>query len=134
MLSGTEISLVNARTWVTSSSRATCWSSLPRDQAKPALRQPGFERFTPRTITDSKALAREIERVRERGYAQAIEEREPGLSAIAVPVRSSRGELDAIVALQGPSSRFDKKAIGAALPVLLEQGRAISRELGWRAD
>ncbi|TML73768.1 MAG: IclR family transcriptional regulator [Actinobacteria bacterium] len=93
-----------------------------------------YRAYTPRTITDSKALVREIERVRERGYAQAIEEREPGLSAIAVPVRSSRGELDAIVALQGPSSRFDKKAIGAALPVLLEQGRAISRELGWRAD
>jgi len=99
-----------------------------------ALPAEPYRAYTPRTITDSKALAREIERVRERGYAQAIEEREPGLSAIAVPVRSSRSELDAIVAVQGPSSRFDKKAIAAALPVLLEEGRAISRELGWRAD
>jgi DNA-binding IclR family transcriptional regulator len=88
--------------------------------------------FTPQTITNTKTLAREVERVREQGWAQAIEEREPGLSAIAAPVRSSRGELEAIVALQGPSSRFDEKAIETALPFLLEQADAISRELGWR--
>jgi DNA-binding IclR family transcriptional regulator len=90
--------------------------------------------YTPRTITDRKMLAREIERIRERGYAQAIEEREPGLSAIAAPVRSSRGELEAIVALQGPSSRFDAAAITAARPLLLERADLISRELGWRPD
>jgi DNA-binding IclR family transcriptional regulator len=90
--------------------------------------------YTPRTITDTRELAREIELVREHGYAQAIEEREPGLSAIAAPVRSSRGELEAIVALQGPSSRFDADAVKAALPLLLEQAGAISRELGWRSD
>lgn len=90
--------------------------------------------FTPRTITDTKALAREIERVRERGYAQAVGEREPDLSAIAAPVRSSRGELEAIAALQGPSSRFDAKAIESALPLLLQTGEGISRELGWRQE
>jgi IclR family acetate operon transcriptional repressor len=88
--------------------------------------------YTPRTITDPRALAREIERVRERGYAEATGEREPGLSAIAAPVLSSRGELEAIVALQGPSSRFDAGATEAALPLVLERAEAISRELGWR--
>jgi IclR family acetate operon transcriptional repressor len=90
-----------------------------------------LRRYTPRTITDPSELAREIERVRAQGWAQAIEEREPGLSAIAAPVRSSRGQLEAIVALQGPSSRFDAEAIDSALPLLRETARAISRELGW---
>jgi IclR family acetate operon transcriptional repressor len=89
--------------------------------------------FTPHTITDPKQLAVEIARVREQGWAQAIEEREPGLSAIAAPIRSSRGDLEAVAALQGPTSRFDAAAIGAALPLLLETAAAISRELGWRA-
>jgi DNA-binding IclR family transcriptional regulator len=89
--------------------------------------------YTPLTITDRKELAAEIEGVRERGWAQAIEEREPGLSAIAAPIRGSRGELEAIVALQGPSSRFDADAVAGALPVLRETATAISRELGWRA-
>ena len=90
--------------------------------------------YTPRTITDAKALAREIEGVRDQGWAQAIEEREPGLSAIAAPVWSSRGELEAIIALQGPSARFDEAAIREALPTLLERAHAISCELGWRGD
>jgi DNA-binding IclR family transcriptional regulator len=88
--------------------------------------------YTPRTITDLHALGRDIERVRERGYAQAVGEREPGLTAIAAPIHSSRGELEAIVALQGPSSRFDAAAVDAAVPLLLERATAISGELGYR--
>ncbi|MDH4102310.1 MAG: IclR family transcriptional regulator, partial [Thermoleophilia bacterium] len=88
--------------------------------------------YTPKTITDPHVLAREIETVRERGYAEATGEREPGLSAIAAPIRSARGELEAIAALQGPSSRFDAAAVEAAVPLLLARAEAISRELGWR--
>jgi DNA-binding IclR family transcriptional regulator len=88
--------------------------------------------YTPRTITDPKKLATEIARVRERGWAEAYGEREPDLMAIAAPVRSSRGELEAIVALQGPSSRFDGAAAGGAVPLLVEHADAISAELGWR--
>ena len=91
-----------------------------------------FRAYTPRTITDPQALAGEIERVREQGYAEAAGEREPGLTAIAAPIRSSRGELEAIVALQGPSSRFDAAAVETALPLLLERADQVSRELGWR--
>jgi DNA-binding IclR family transcriptional regulator len=87
--------------------------------------------YTPSTITDTQTLAAEIARVREQGWAQATGEREPDLAAIAAPVRSSRGELEAVVALQGPSSRFDSAAREAALPSLLERAEAISRELGW---
>jgi DNA-binding IclR family transcriptional regulator len=89
--------------------------------------------YTTRTITEPAELAREVEQVREQGWAQAIEEREPGLSAIAAPVWSSRGDLEAIAALQGPTSRFDEAAVLSALPMVLGEAEAISRELGWRA-
>jgi DNA-binding IclR family transcriptional regulator len=89
--------------------------------------------YTPQTITDPKALASEIGQVRERGYARAVGEREPDLAAVAAPIRSSRGELEAIVALQGPSSRFDAAAVEAAVPLLIERANAISAELGWRS-
>jgi DNA-binding IclR family transcriptional regulator len=90
--------------------------------------------YTARTITDPRLLAREIEVVRERGYAQAIGEREPGLTAIAAPVRAARGELEAIVALQGPSNRFDDTAVEAALPLLLDHVATTSRALGWEGQ
>jgi len=90
--------------------------------------------YTPRTITDRQALAREIAQVRDRGWARAVGEREPDLTALAAPIRSSRGELEAVVALQGPSSRFDDAAVDAAIPLLVERADAISRELGWRPN
>jgi DNA-binding IclR family transcriptional regulator len=96
------------------------------------LPKPPLELFTPRTITDSRALEREIERVRERGYADAVGEREEGLNAIAAPVREARGSLAAILGVQGPSSRFDRAAMRYALPALLERAGAISNALGWR--
>lgn len=90
--------------------------------------------FTPRTITDPAALAAEIARVRERGYAEAIEEREVGLSAIAAPVWGADGELAAIVALQGPTSRFDGKALDSAVPLLVRCAERVSVALGWSSS
>ncbi|MCY7301785.1 MAG: IclR family transcriptional regulator [Thermoleophilia bacterium] len=87
--------------------------------------------FTPRTITDPAALVAEIDRVREQGYAEAIEEREVGLSAIAAPVWGADAELAAVVALQGPTSRFDREAIAAAVPLLAVCAERISVALGW---
>jgi DNA-binding IclR family transcriptional regulator len=87
--------------------------------------------FTPQTITEPAALEQEIELVRARGYATAIEERETGLSAVAAPVWGAGGDLAAIVALQGPSSRFDATATAAAVPLLLACAHRISVALGW---
>ena len=87
--------------------------------------------FTPRTITDPAALEREVERVRTQGFAEAIEEREAGLSAIAAPVWGADAMLAAVVALQGPTSRFDRGAIAAATPLLVACAKRISIALGW---
>ena len=70
--------------------------------------------------------------MRLQGWAEAVEEREVGLSAVAAPVWGAGGELAAIVALQGPTSRFDGTAMHAALPLLLDCARRISVALGWQ--
>jgi IclR family acetate operon transcriptional repressor len=89
-----------------------------------------LERFTPRTIVDRGKLASELERVRRNGYAEAVGEREPHLNAIAAPVFSGRGELAAVVGLQGPDSRFGREAMRKALASLRAHAEAIGRELG----
>lgn len=86
--------------------------------------------YTERTITDRAALAAELERVRRRGWADAYEEREQSLNAIAAPVWASDRTLAGIVALQGPVPRFGRAAARAAVPVLVERTAAISAELG----
>jgi IclR family acetate operon transcriptional repressor len=92
--------------------------------------RPPLERFTARTITDVRALDAELDRIRNRGWADAYEEREPELNAIAAPVFSSDRTLAGVVALQGPIPRFGRGPARAALPLLLERTDAISRELG----
>ena len=93
-----------------------------------------LERFTPRTTTSRVELARELERARARGYAEAAGEREEDLNAIAAPVRGVHGELVAILGVQGPAGRFGPDAMEAALPALLERAAALSRTLGHRTD
>jgi DNA-binding IclR family transcriptional regulator len=98
----------------------------------PARLQPGpLKAYTPRTITDRRKLTAELERVQRDGWAEAVGEREPHLNAIAAPVLDARGDLAAIIGVQGPSSRFDKDAMRLALGELLEHASAVSSELGW---
>jgi IclR family acetate operon transcriptional repressor len=86
--------------------------------------------FTPRTIVTRAALVEELERVRRRGFAEARNEREDGLSAIAAPVHDGRGELAGILGVQGPSSRFDGRAMHTAAHALVAHASALSDELG----
>ncbi|HZQ15808.1 MAG TPA: IclR family transcriptional regulator [Gaiellaceae bacterium] len=88
--------------------------------------------LTDRTIVDRAVLAEELERVRRRGYASALGEREPDLNAIAAPVLDGAGELAAIMGVQGPSSRFGDERMRQALPQLLRRAGAVSQALGWR--
>jgi DNA-binding IclR family transcriptional regulator len=92
--------------------------------------RPPLRAYTERTITDPDALASELAAVRRRGYAEAYEEREPGLNAIAAPVFSSDETLAGVIALQGPLPRFGRSPARKALPALLTRAEAISRALG----
>jgi DNA-binding IclR family transcriptional regulator len=94
---------------------------------------PPLKAYTPKTVTDLAELVDELERVRRRGWADAYEEREPELNAIAAPLWASGGELAGIVALQGPIPRFGRAPARKALPLLLDRTAAISRELAGSA-
>ena len=88
--------------------------------------------YTARTITDSRALRAELDRVRERGWAESLEEREDDLNAIAAPIRDARGALAAIIGLQGPAFRFDPPAMSGALEGLRGAADEVSAKLGGR--
>ena len=67
------------------------------------------------------------------GWAIAVGEREPDLAAVAAPVVGSRGELAAVIGLQGPAIRFDATAREQALPLLVGAAATLSARLGWDA-
>jgi DNA-binding IclR family transcriptional regulator len=90
-----------------------------------------LERFTERTVVDPAALRREVDEAHHRGWARAVGEREEHLNAIAAPVFGSRGELAAILGVQGPDTRFDRRAQDDAARTLVASAVALSRELGY---
>jgi IclR family acetate operon transcriptional repressor len=89
--------------------------------------------YTGRTIVDSGALGQEVSRVRDRGWAQAVGEREDDLNAIAAPVRAAGGELAAVIGVQGPAARFTPAAMRSARDPLVAAAGEVSAALGWLA-
>lgn len=86
-------------------------------------------RYTERTITDHDQLVTELEEVRDRGWAEAEGEREPDLNALAAPVLA-RGELAAILGLQGPAARLTAERRRAVAGHLLDAANTLGRALG----
>lgn len=82
--------------------------------------------YTDRTITDGAILAAEVARIRHRGWAQSVGEREADLNAIAAAVLDSNGALVAVLGVQGPSSRFGAKAMRRAADHLLRHVAGLS--------
>ncbi|MBA2559163.1 MAG: IclR family transcriptional regulator [Propionibacteriales bacterium] len=75
--------------------------------------------YTRRTITDPTMLAGEVAAIRERGWAQAVGEREDELNAVAAPVRAPGDALVAVLGLQGPAGRFGRQAMRDAVDRLV---------------
>lgn len=85
---------------------------------------------TDRTITDQAELERELAGIRERGYAEAVGEREPDLAAVAAPVFARDARLAAILGIQGPATRLPAATRRALREPLLAAAAELSRALG----
>lgn len=92
-----------------------------------------LERFTERTITSRAALERQLTEIAEQGYATVSEEWETGLNGIAVPVRDHLGVVVAALSISGPTFRFSREAMLAALADLEAAGLTVSRRMGYDA-
>ncbi|MFC7376223.1 IclR family transcriptional regulator [Brachybacterium sp. GCM10030268] len=106
---------------------------LPRDESEPLIAA-DLERFTERTITAPDLLRRELRIIRERGWAQAVEEFEEGLNAVAAPIYGPEGTVIAALSAAGPTYRLAPDELPAAAETLLSGAREISRRLGHRVE
>lgn len=89
-----------------------------------------LERRTPYTICDRAALAEEVARHRDRGWALADGELEPGLVALAAPVLGGGGDVVAALSVSGPALRLHARVDDVAALLVLHSTR-LSEELGW---
>lgn len=82
----------------------------PDDFARLLVQLP-LPAFTPSTITDHKALAREIEVVRREGIAHDRCELDPDVRCIAMPVTDFAGRCVAAIGISGPAWRLTEERV-----------------------
>lgn len=89
-----------------------------------------LRRVAPKTITTRAAFLRELAGIRRQGYAVAVDELEPGLVALAAPVRNHLGFPVAALSINGPGIRLDAKRRRILLPMLCRAASRVSCRLG----
>lgn len=84
---------------------------LAHDGAEPVAlyaRRTGLPRYTDNTLTDPEKLARELDKVRQQGYAIDNEEAEKGVSCIGAGIYNDENRLVAGLSVSAPSDRLNK--------------------------
>lgn len=91
------------------------------------MKRTGLPRYTENTLTDPESFARELDRIRQQGYAYDNEEAEKGVSCIGAGIYNDEGRLVAGLSVSAPSDRLDK----AWSAQLRQTAENISRALGY---
>jgi DNA-binding IclR family transcriptional regulator len=90
-----------------------------------------LERRTSNTIVDPGRLREQLATVRERGWAQTLEELEEGLNAVAAPVRDADGSVVAALSVSGPAFRMRSVDMPRIARLAVDAGSAVSQRLGY---
>jgi IclR family acetate operon transcriptional repressor len=88
-------------------------------------------RLGPRTIATAAALQRDLESIRARGYATAVDELEPGLWAVAAPVRDASGAVVAALAVSGPNVRLHEGLLDELGLLVRDEAARLSIRIGY---
>ena len=105
-------------------------AALPDDQLNAYLARAEIRPLTARAIGNSKDLDKELQRIREQGWALVDQELEEGLRSIAAPVRDANGRTVAAVNVSAHASRASREAVATELlPPLLETAERIEADL-----
>lgn len=121
------------RSWIgqrfalhSSASGKVLLASYSEERLERFLQEP-LAQFTPATITSPDALRAELQRVRERRYADTRDEDEESLTGIGTGIYRPDGELLGVITASGPTQRLDgQRAEKAIEQLLLAAGRVES--------
>lgn len=100
--------------------------------ARRAAVSQGLTRLTPRTTVDIDLLDKQLEEVRELGYAASFEERDTGAASVSAPVFGMSGELIAVLGIGAPTQRLGPTDVGRLAPAVQAAAERASRQLGFR--
>lgn len=103
----------------------------PEGEAKAYLKRVKPQALTGATEIDKAKIAAEIEKVREAGIAQTVDQAADGAAGTAAAIRDAAGIVIGALVVAAPSSRIQKKRAELA-KLVREEADAISASLGFR--
>lgn len=105
---------------------------LPPGRVSAILRSEKMVRYTERTIVSRSELDRELEAIRDNGYAIDNEEHEIGVRCVAAPVHDNDGEVVAALSISMPSVRLTDREVPKYRNLVIQAASEISERLGYR--
>ena len=84
----------------------------------------------PKIDIPNEELMRDLEKVRELGYALDDEENSPGVRCVAAPIFNSDGAIEAALGLSGTTYQFESASVPKIAEVVKAAARKISHGLG----
>jgi DNA-binding IclR family transcriptional regulator len=103
---------------------------LPEAEREALVSRIEFQRFTATTITSAAAYARELDQVRQRGYATDRSEQLSGIHCVAVPVIGRHGYPLGAIWTTGPADRIPEADLPRVGELLAGRVKVISGRLG----
>jgi len=102
----------------------------PPELRTKVLQQKVLKKLTPETIVNPDKLKRELETIRQRGYAFSEGERVQDVWSVAAPVFDHTNKVCSAVGITGPLYRFPRQVRHRYLKIVLGKARDLSRRLG----
>ncbi|RQG93613.1 IclR family transcriptional regulator [Natrarchaeobius chitinivorans] len=81
----------------------------------------GLVQQTPQTVTDREVLERQLQDVRERGYAFNDEEGASGIRAVGAPIFDPKGQVIGAVSLSAPAAKMSEELFRNKVPDVVVQ-------------
>jgi len=104
---------------------------LPESEVDRILAERGMERRSPKSITDPVELKKELERIRQRGYATTDEEDVEGLRAVGAAILDFQGWPVGGIAIPQFVSRMGEERMKVLGEAVSETAALISRDMGY---
>lgn len=112
-----------------SSSVGKCLLAFGEDIKMEKYKEIEFKKYTKNTIDKYEDLIKELEDVKEKGYAIDKEEQEIGLFCIGAPILDKKGKALAAISISGPTARMKNRNLDKKIERLVEVAKKISYEL-----
>lgn len=116
--------------WHASSLGKALLAAIPVEDVAGLVGDSPFDGYTPNTIVRADELARDLERVRSRGYAVDDEESVEGLRCVGAAIRDHTGAPQFALSVSGPKSRMPYQRIEEIGAALIEAAAVVSHKLG----